>query len=118
MKVIIAGSRTFNNYDLLVKTLQEENLIIEEVVCGGARGADTLGAEWAKENGVPIKYFYAEWEKYGRAAGFIRNHEMGDYADYLIAFWDGKSRGTKDMIDYMQQLGKHGKVILFKNKEG
>lgn len=118
MKVIIAGSRTFNNYDLLVKTLQEENLIIDEVVCGGARGADTLGAEWAKKNGVPVKYFNAEWEKYGRVAGIIRNHEMGDYADYLIAFWDGKSRGTKDMIDYMQQLGKHGKVILFKNKEG
>lgn len=115
MKVIIAGSRTFNNYDLLVKTLQEENLIIEKVVCGGARGADTLGAEWAKKNGVPVKYFNAEWEKYGRAAGIIRNHQMGDYADYLIAFWDGKSSGTKDMIDYMQQLGKKGKVVLFKN---
>lgn len=118
MKVIIAGSRTFNNYDLLEKVLQEENLIIEEIVCGGARGADTLGAEWAKKNGVPIKYFNAEWDIYGRAAGTIRNHQMGDYADYLIAFWDGKSRGTKDMIDYMQQLGKHGKIILFKNKEG
>lgn len=116
MKVIIAGSRTFNNYDLLVKTLQEENLIIEEVVCGGARGADTLGAEWAKKNGVPIKYFNAEWDIYGRAAGTIRNHQMGDYADYLVAFWDGKSSGTKDMINYMQQLGKNGKVALFKNE--
>lgn len=115
MKVIIAGSRTFNNYDLLEKVLQEENLIIDEVVCGGA---DTLGAEWAKKNGVPVKYFNAEWYIYGRAAGTIRNHQMGDYADYLVAFWDGKSRGTKDMIDYMQQLGKHGKIILFKNKEG
>jgi hypothetical protein len=117
MKVIIAGSRTFNNYDLLERVLQEENLIIEEVVCGGARGADDHGQKWARNNGVSVKYFNAEWEKYGRVAGIIRNHEMGDYADYLIAFWDGKSRGTKDMIDYMQQLGKHGKVVLFKNEQ-
>lgn len=115
MKVIIAGSRAFNNYDLLAKTLQEENLIIEEVVCGGARGADALGAEWARRNGISVKYFNAEWEKYDGAAGVIRNHEMGDYADYLVAFWDGLSSGTKDMINYMQQLGKHGKVVLFKN---
>lgn len=74
MKVIIAGSRTFNNYDLLEKVLQEENLIIEEIVCGGARGADALGAEWAKKNGVPVKYFNAKWEKYGRAAGIIRRY--------------------------------------------
>lgn len=116
MKVIIAGSRTFNNYNLLNKTLQEVDLVIDEVVCGGARGADTLGAEWAKKNGVPVKYFNAEWYIYGRAAGTIRNHQMGDYADYLVAFWDGKSSGTKDMFTYMQQLGKHGKVIIVKGE--
>lgn len=115
MKVIIAGSRTFNNYNLLNKTLQEVDLVIDEVVCGGAKGADSLGAEWARKNGVPVKYFNAEWYIYGRAAGAIRNHTMGEYADYLVAFWDGKSRGTKDMIDYMQQLGKHGTVIMFEN---
>lgn len=117
MKVIIAGSRTFNNYNLLNKTLQEVDLVIDEVMCGGAKGADSLGAEWARKNGVPVKYFNAEWYIYGRVAGAIRNHQMGDYADYLVAFWDGKSSGIKDMINYMQQLGKNGKVILFKNDE-
>lgn len=116
MKVIIVGSRTFNNYDLLAQTLQEVNLDIDEIVCGGARGADSLGAEWARKNRVTIRYFYPDWEKYGEAAGIIRNHEMGAYADYLIAFWDGKSTGTKDMINYMQQSDKHGKVVLFTNE--
>ena len=116
MKVIIAGSRAFNNYNLLAQTLQEMNLDIDEIVCGGARGADSLGAEWARKNGVIIQYFYPDWDKYGKIAGIIRNHEMGDYADYLIAFWDGKSTGTKDMINYMQQLGKRGKVVLFTNE--
>ena len=92
------------------------DLVIDEVVCGGAKGADALGAEWARINGIPVKYFNAEWEKYGNAAGIIRNHQMGDYADYLVAFWDRNSRGTMDMIEYMQRLGKKGKVVLFKNE--
>ena len=116
MKVIIAGSRAFDNYELVCETLSNlrcDGLIIDEVVCGGARGADSLGERWAKALNIPIKYFYANWDEYGKAAGFIRNHEMGDYADYLVAFWDGKSRGTKDMINYMKGLGKHGKVVLY-----
>ena len=63
--------------------------------------------------GYSLKYFYPNWEKYGKSAGIIRNHEMGDYADYLLAFWDGTSKGTKDMIDYMKKIGKHGKVIIY-----
>lgn len=111
MKVIIAGSRTFNNYQLVEDTMpQIDN--VTEVVCGGARGADELGRLWANKHGILITMFPAQWETYGKAAGFIRNHEMGDYADYLVAFWDGKSRGTKDMIDYMKRIGKHGKVVL------
>lgn len=66
-----------------------------------------------KEFGYSLKYFYPNWEKYGKSAGIIRNHEMGDYADYLLAFWDGTSKGTKDMIDYMKKIGKHGKVIIY-----
>ena len=115
MKVIIAGSRNFNNYDLLENTLipfvMENN--IKEIVSGGARGADKLGILWGNQMHIPVKIFYPNWEEYGKSAGIIRNHQMGDYADYLIAFWDGKSHGTKDMIEYMKKLGKHGKVILF-----
>ena len=115
MKIIIAGSRSFNNYYLLYNTLIElqKEMKIDEIVCGGAKGADTLGATAAKILNIPVKYFIPEWDKLGKSAGFIRNHKMGDYADFLLAFWDGKSHGTKDMINYMQQLGKHGKVILY-----
>ncbi len=118
MKVIIAGSRTFDNYDLLCETmahLLDDGLARGreiEIVCGGAKGADALGARWAKEFNYPIKYFLADWNKYGKAAGIIRNKQMGDYADYLIAFWDGKSRGTKHMIEYMKNVNKHGTVII------
>lgn len=114
MKVIIAGSRTFKDYNLLYKTLEEDNLVIDEIVCGGANGADNLGALYAKMKNYPIKYFIPNWDKYGKAAGMVRSHQMGDYADFLYAFWDGKSKGTKDMINYMQKINKHGRVVLFK----
>lgn len=115
MKIIIAGSRNFNNYNLLKNTLvpfiAENN--VKEIVSGGARGADKLGALLGEQMHIPVKIFYPDWEGYSKAAGIIRNHQMGDYADYLIAFWDGQSRGTRDMIEYMKKLGKHGTVILF-----
>lgn len=114
-KVIIAGSRDFNDYKMLCEEMRkvQEKIIIKEVVCGGAKGADSLGARWAKENNIPIKYFLPDWKNYGKSAGIIRNHQMGDYADYLIAFWDGKSRGTKDMISYMKTINKHGEVYIY-----
>lgn len=113
LKVIIAGSRTFRNYEYLSKELDIRiPPFIDEVISGDAEGPDKMGARWAEEHGYSVKHFPAQWNKYGKAASIIRNHEMGDYADYLIAFWDGKSRGTKDMIDYMRSIGKHGEVIL------
>lgn len=111
MKVIVAGSRSFNDYPRLKRVMA--TISATEIVCGEARGADKLGRRYAEENGIPIKSFPAQWDKYGKSAGFIRNHEMGDYADYLVAFWDGKSRGTKEMIEYIRKLGKHGKVEMF-----
>lgn len=113
MKVIIAGGRDFNNYNLLTQTMDELNIIISEVVCGDAKGADTLGATWASTNGIPVNHYPADWDTYSRSAGIIRNRQMAEYADFLVAFWDGKSRGTKNMIDIMQQIGKHGRVILY-----
>lgn len=113
LKVIVAGSRIFNNYEYLQKVLDIEiPPFIEEIVSGDAAGVDSMGAKWAEERGFRVKHFPAQWEKYGKGAGYIRNHEMGDYADYLIAFWDGKSKGTKDMIDYMKKIGKHGTVKI------
>ena len=108
MKVIIAGSRYFNNYELLRQYVdhilqnvsQKESI---EIVSGGAKGADELGERYAKERGYKITRFPADWNKYGRAAGPKRNEQMGDYADALIAFWDGESRGTKHMIEYAKK---------------
>lgn len=114
MVIIVAGSRTFKDYKLLSDTLDNiEN--ITEIVSGCAKDADLLGEQYALEHHIPIKKFPAQWDIYGKQAGFIRNMEMGDYADYLIAFWDGQSRGTNQMINYMRRIGKHGKVIEFEN---
>lgn len=104
MKVIIAGSRDITDYGLLLAVIRAARFRITEVVCGKARGVDTLGEELAKKNGIPIKYFPADWSL-GNGAGHIRNRQMGDYADALIAVWDGKSRGTKGMIDYARSKG-------------
>lgn len=101
MKVIIAGTRTFNDYCLLEKicnNLIHKNVDVE-IVCGMAKGADTLGKIYAEKNGFKVKIFNADWDKYGKSAGPIRNKEMAKYADTLIAFWDGKSKGTSNMID-------------------
>src|SRR5690242_7305650 len=98
MKVIIAGTRHFTDYKLLKEycdvILSNQSDI--EIVSGGARGADALGEQYAKENGYPIKQFLPDWDKYGRLAGPLRNEEMARYADALIAFWDNKSTGTKN----------------------
>jgi hypothetical protein len=120
-KVIVAGGRDFNDYEKLSKTLENfRNAIWNgnhadeiEIVSGGARGADSLGERWAKENHVGVMLFPAEWDKHGKAAGPIRNEQMGDYADSLIAFWDGKSRGTAHMIKYAKDNGLNVIVVNY-----
>lgn len=116
-KVIVCGSRNFQNYPLLRKEMNEIKEKVGEVVCGEAKGADTLGRVWAQENGIKIKSFPANWQMYGSQAGYIRNCDMGDYADIAIAFWDGESSGTRDMIKYMEKLGKEVKVIQYNKTE-
>jgi hypothetical protein len=111
MKTIIAGGREFNDFFLL--TTECSKLDITEVVCGLARGADSLGAEYAADNFIITKDFPADWDKHGRAAGPIRNKEMGIYADQAIVFWDGKSKGSKHMIDTMKKLGKPVTVVIY-----
>ncbi len=107
MKYIIAGGRDFNNRTIMDKILSEYiNPPFDIIVSGCAKGADTLGAEWATIHGVPLQTFPAYWDTYGKAAGFIRNAEMGEYADAAIIFWDGKSKGTAHMIKTMERLKK------------
>ena len=114
-RIIIAGGRDFTDkkfmytaLDRLFRDFDDEMhmpIMPLEIVSGTARGADALGADWATANWVRLKEFPADWDKYGKGAGYVRNEEMAIYANVLVAFWDGKSRGTKHMIDLAH---KHG----------
>lgn len=107
-KVIVAGGRDFNNYKGLAASLDHllKNVIDDiEIVCGMARGADRLGEQYAKERGYRIRYMPADWDTYGRSAGYKRNMQMAEYADALVAFWDGASSGTRHMIKTAQDKG-------------
>lgn len=105
MKVIIAGGRDFYDYKAMCKCLDGIDWFCEELVSGAARGADSLGEQWAMDNKVPIARFPADWNTYGKRAGYLRNEQMADYADALVAFWDGESKGTKHMIDIANRKG-------------
>ena len=105
-KYIIAGGRDFGNYNALEEVLRYYKSDINEVVSGDAFGADSLGIRWAVYNNIPIKHFPADWNHYGKSAGFIRNADMGDYADAAICFWDKKSKGTAHMIRTMKLFHK------------
>ena len=108
MKTIIAGCRDFKDYNLLKDKLDYHRNThpITEIVCGGATGADELGEVYADQNSIPVKSFLADWNTHRRAAAPIRNLQMAEYADVLIAVWDGKSKGTKNMIAEMNKLKK------------
>lgn len=106
MKLIIAGSRSITDLEVVFTALALSNFSPILIVSGAARGVDTLGEEYAKLVNLPVIRFPAKWEQYGRSAGHIRNEEMGDFADALLAIWDGKSPGTRGMIMYMKSLHK------------
>lgn len=119
-RVIVAGSRDFCDYELLESKLDKllarydpQDLTI---VCGEARGADSLGKRYAEEHGISVKSFPAEWERYGKSAGYKRNVQMAENADALVAFWDGKSRGTRHMIDIAIDHGLQVRIIRYKTE--
>ena len=105
MKTIIAGSRNIYDYGLVEEAVKESGFDITEVVSGKARGVDTLGEMWADNHKVSVKPFPADWDRYGKRAGPIRNFQMANYADALIAIWDFKSHGTKNMIKNARYKG-------------
>ena len=115
IKVIIAGGRNFDDFNKLCQVcdefLQDQNKV--EIVSGAYKGADLLGERYAAKRNYPIKQFPADWRRYGKSAGLKRNTEMAAYADALIAFWDGESKGTKHMIELATQTGLIVKVIYF-----
>lgn len=131
-KVVIAGGRDFTNYELLCERCDEILKDITDditIISGKAKGADSLGERYAESRGYSVTGYVALWEdlsapicsikynRYGKPynclAGFIRNHIMVDSTDSVIAFWDGKSNGTKDTINYATKLGKPVKIIYY-----
>ncbi len=116
MKKVIAviGSRNFNDYDKLKVVLNKFD--IDKMVSGGAKGADLLAERYATEYNIPTIIHKPDWKKYGRCAGFVRNKLIIEDADIVVAFWDGRSKGTKNSIDIAKKLNKDCYVIL--TKEG
>lgn len=105
MRTIIAGSRSIKDIKHVYDAISNSGIHITEVVSGTANGVDKLGEEWAEYHGIPIKQFPADWDKFGKKAGYLRNMEMSENADALIAIHDGYSKGTKHMIDIATRRG-------------
>ena len=128
LRVIIAGSRDFSDYELLKKStieiITKKTMLpdLTRIISGGARGADTLGERFANEMGLEISRFIPDWDGLGKRAGYVRNAEMAKFAveddnyGVLIAFWDGQSRGTKHMIDLAKRYGLEVHVVNYKEK--
>ena len=112
-KLIIAGGRDFNDYELLQNTILPLLPSITEIVSGTCRGADQLGERFAHEHNIPIKQFPANWNLYGKSAGPRRNEQMAQYADACIVFWDGTSSGTKHMIKMATDYKLPLKIIKY-----
>ena len=110
MKLAIVGSRKLT-VDISEYMLDE----VDEIVSGGAKGIDACAAEYAKSRGIGLTEILPEYERYGRAAPIKRNEEIANYADEAIAFWDGRSKGTKHTIDYFEKLGKRVKIVIVEN---
>lgn len=119
MKLAIVGSRNFNDYELLKKEVDNlrNTYEIDEIVSGGAKGTDKLAEKYAKENNLKLTIFKPEWNKYGKAAGVIRNEEIWKYCDIGIAFWDGKSKGTQYSFKFSKKYNKPLKIIVFKGEK-
>lgn len=121
MKVIIAGSRGITHIekymcptDLVDMAITESKFDVSCVVCGMARGADVYGKMWANKYGIPVEEYPAEWNKYGRSAGYKRNVQMAENANALIALWDGESSGTEHMINIAKKHNLYTYIKIIK----
>ena len=115
LKVIVAGGRDFQDFDLLTKKLdilfsKRADVVI---ISGMAKGADSLAVKYAEENKLRVSEFPAQWQKHGNASGFRRNIEMARFADACVCFWNGKSVGTKHMIDTAKRMNLKLRVITY-----
>jgi hypothetical protein len=119
VKTIIAGGRDITDFKLLILAMEAASWHmpkVTEVVSGGCRGVDKLGERWADDVAVPVKLFKADWSK-GKRAGPMRNRRMASYGDNAVILWDGKSAGTRSMIDFMIELRKPVFVFIVPKEE-
>lgn len=107
MKIAVVGSR-----NIRVVNIGRYIADSEEIVSGGAVGVDSCAAAYAKENGIKLTVFLPQYERYGRAAPIVRNKEIVDYADRIVAFWNGRSKGTLSVIKYAKKNEKPCEIIL------
>jgi hypothetical protein len=105
MKTIICGSRAIGDYGELTRAIANSGFNVTTVLSGGARGVDRMGEVWARANNRLLLLFPADWRTYGKRAGYVRNEQMAEEAEAVIALWDGASRGTKHMIDTARAMG-------------
>ena len=108
MKIAIIGSRNLQVKDIQSYLPKD----CSEIVSGGAKGVDACAAAYAREKGLKLTEFLPAYETYGRGAPIVRNKQIVDYADEVIAFWDGKSKGTRSVIDYCEKTKTPCKVIV------
>lgn len=111
VKVLICGSRRISDPALISQAVLQSGMSPTHIISGGARGVDRLAGEYAASNGIAFTEYLADWDKYGKRAGFMRNCVMVGMADAVIAVWDGKSPGTKHSIDYATSQGKQVFVL-------
>ena len=133
MKLIIAGSRTFKytriNYRMMCQAVNKAVHMLEQlesdinfackfttIISGGAQGPDQMGAQWARDNNLEVEEYLPDWDANGRAAGMIRNKEMGLNADWLLAIWDGESKGTEHMINFMKDINKPVYILMYSDE--
>lgn len=117
MKVVIAGSRSITDHDLVTEVIFDSGFDITEVVCGGAYGVDLIGKRWANDRDIRVKMFMADWEKSGKKAGMIRNREMAEYADAAIIICNDSSKGSIGMLNSIKNTGKPYYIVYLENME-
>ena len=114
-KVIIAGGREFDDINYMGHALGRVLALKAPytIISGGARGADQLGEDWAERRMIPVEQFIPNWDTHGKKAGYLRNADMADEGDILVAFWDGESKGTKSMISLALRKGLEVHVFRY-----
>lgn len=118
MKIAIIGTRTATDYERLKNALDAAQILggITEIISGGAAGADAMAERYAQENGIKMQVINADWKKYGKAAGPMRNTEIVEAAQEIYALWDGQSTGTADTIRKAQKAGKKVHILRYEEQ--